>query len=584
MQSTPPRKKSHVALIVFSVLILLLACLGFIIAKYSEPFIEQKLSEKLPAIVKEQTKGLYELKFDSIKVNLIAGSLKLRGVEVRCTADSAQIAAMDSVNFILHHASLQSIEIKHLDYFRLLNKTLHFGKIRLADGDVEVSVLDTIPAQKPSEINAYDSLRQYLKRVSIADIDVLNIGFRLHDKTKLPNEVSAHLSGLYLHHLVVDDETINDSSLVAFSRSVAADVTAINIPNLDNFYRLSLDSASFSSKDKEIELFNMAYTSLYGEMLFSKKAGRRTTSMNLHIPFIDITGVHLPALLHNSAFVSDSIFVHRMDFSAFIDNSVPLSKRDTLPVTPQDAIRSVPIPLYIGKVEMKDGRITYGEYGIQSEQKGYAHMLHSDGKISNITNIPDSLKKNHWMKANFTSMLEGQVKGGAQMEFDLTAPKSNFTFKAFSAPMRMDLMNDVSYAWSLAKVTSGKLNGVILELKGTATNIKGRLGLNYTDLQVELYKRKKNGEIKRWDFVTNAANNLVITDDNTGDNNSLRVAQIDYSRWPGDAYHSYLMGAVIQGIQLNIGIAKSIQKQVQAGMRKANMKTLAERKKLKGKK
>jgi hypothetical protein len=381
-------------------------------------------------------------------------------------------------------------------------------------------------------------------------------------KTKESSNESIEIDNSFFDEALLDKITLNNTKIVVYNKDLPAeapfiltnvkfDASAIqnlysgtNIRNLvsRSNWNLSADGFSLHTKDKVYELNIGAFkiskaTGLMhidyfnvkpkmSEAAYISSLKEQKDLYDISIRNIDLSGIDTKKLLEEKMLIAEHVVLSPV-IKIYNDRTIPAFTGNKIGNYPHQLIQKLKFPLYIKKIDVKDGYITYTERGQQSEQKGTVFFSRANGTIENVTNIPAYIKQHHLLVVKANARLLGVGNLQTKWSLPLDTKDGSFIISGYVGGFNASALNPLIEPLALASIKNGTIKSVDFTMEGNDNGAKGSSTLLYHDLKVEALK-KDSGDLKKRGLLSFVAN-LIVKDDNPK-NNIIRKGEIDLER------------------------------------------------------
>lgn len=439
-------------------------------------------------------------------------------------------------------------KIIRLDNFQ--QKESDSGKIVFNISDTYIKGLNTdsfiFKKQLKAEelVSAGGLMSFYRKKAKGNNTDVIEIDNNFFDEALL-NKVTLNNTKVVVFNRDKPDETPFTLTNVRFNASEIQNLySGTSIKNLigRSNWNLSADGFSFFTKDKVYKLtvgsFNISkatgkmhidYFSVKPKMSeanYVKSLKEQSDLYDISINDIDVTGVDTKKLLTEKMFIAASALIHPV-IKIANDRTVPAFTGSKVGNYPHQLIQKLKFPLYVKKVIVKSGYISYTERNAESKKQGTVFFSKANGTIENVTNIPAYISINNTMTVNANAQLLGVSNLQTKWSLPLDTKNGAFTIAGYAGSFNAEALNPLIEPLALASIKNGKIKSVNFSMEGNDNGAKGTSTLLYNDLRIEALKKDSN-DLKRRDLVSFVAN-LIVKDDNPK-NGTTRKGEIEIER------------------------------------------------------
>ena len=305
------------------------------------------------------------------------------------------------------------------------------------------------------------------------------------------------------------------------------------------FRKLELDRANESLRLNDIT-FTPTFDDLY------KMASRWKYTKEIYTAEVDeilLEPIDIYKLVTENAFFVDSVIIRGLDLSILKDKRYPFdeSKR---PKLPQQSLKTMEAPLYIGKVRIYGGNLKY-----QEKMKGVAKLMtvtlgDLNVGVDFITSIRDSIRTGKPMKIKLKARLMGQPVLKADFTMPLNSRVDTFFFSGSLGPAKLSIFNKAAQPAIGMDFIKGTLQGVTFKGSANPTQSAGEMTLLYKDLEAKVVKKDQKTTNKFMSWAANA----VLKTSNPGKNGKTRVAALKFNRVMYKGFGNFMWKTLSSGI------------------------------------
>jgi hypothetical protein len=328
--------------------------------------------------------------------------------------------------------------------------------------------------------------------------------------------------------VAIDSVEQNDSSRMLFSKDQSIHCNQLELPAKNKRYTFNVSELDYNSLTGNLHTEEIKLTPSLSETAFAKAYKYAKDRFNIAIGSLDILHINRQALLRQEI-MSDTMQLNDASFHIFRDRSYPHDSVDRTHDYPQEAIMRLSFPLFINKIILKDSYIEYKEKNDKSDSSGKVAFFHVRAILNNVTNMPDSIKRNNQMVLNFTSAFLNKAFFTAVIRMKLNDRKGNFQMDAKLKEIEGVDLNPLLKPMALAELDKGKITSLVYHLDATNTRAKGRLILEYNDLEIKLLKKDDDKNKYKKKLLPTLAAGFVLKKANP-EKGKTRVGNVDYDR------------------------------------------------------
>jgi hypothetical protein len=312
----------------------------------------------------------------------------------------------------------------------------------------------------------------------------------------------------------------------------------------DGNYHLKFGRIYFSLADYMLELDKMSFKPTYeNKFELARKLKFTSEIYDVTAEKILLGPLDLKKLFGDGALYMDSVYVSGLNLSILMDKRLPFNM-DRRPKLPNEALKGMKLPLYIGKIVIKDSYLKYQEK--IKDAKGLMTAILGDlnAEIEFATSVKDSIKTRKPMKILLQAKFMEKTPLTLHFNFPLYSRVDTFFYSGYMASARMKDFNKASLPAMGLKFDQGNLKKITFKGSANAKVSRGEMTMLYDNLEAEIVKKKADDKNK---FVSWAAN-TVIYKSNPGKNNKLRTASMEFERVPYKGFGNFVWKTLQSGI------------------------------------
>jgi hypothetical protein len=492
------KKSYRIAATVAIALVFLTLILSFFAGNLVETEVRAYLRKHPP-------KG-FKVEFDDISVRLWSRMIKIKGINIISSTDS----------FSLHKPGLEpeSIKIKSIELSgvriikALKGEDFKISKIEILDPKLSVLTEGSIfnakkSIEKSKETRSDTAQHKLFKSLEIGKFVLENGEVSVLDSINGNELLKSASLDLSLKNISIDSSL---SLLGASAIDINIHETKVILPG--DLYQLQFNLMQIAKDDSLIFFDNAKLVPLYPQYEFARVVGKQTDRFSIEIPRMGVRGIDFDTLLIGQRPIIRLIEIDSMHVSIFRDKNMPFDFSN-YPKLPHEALRTMKKPMMIKEVKISNGFAEYIEHEEGAEKPGMVYFERINGNILNITSDSIMIGLNPIMEVKANMMLYGKGEMYASINMPLNDQDDKFTFLAEVGNFEVSEANRMITPGSMVDVSEGTIDKLTLSGTGNRYLGKGSMTMLYHDLQVELLRENKEGNLKRKWFLSTVANEIV---------------------------------------------------------------------------
>lgn len=385
--------------------------------------------------------------------------------------------------------SASRLGITGIDTRQITSKILGIDSIALDQASMVLN-LENGPDQEVDEpeeipIDLYPVISGQLQRLNIRKIALVEADLQVG----LPDfEDPIHLPRVYvqLTDMDITENTAFEGQRVLHAADVALRLenTALKLP--DNEYEVQLDLLSLSTSRKNIDLegFSYSYATDYVDILESPEVNQvyRVKGQQLRI-----RNLEFEPLVRQEGFFASEISLEGLDVEIYQDHHFPPEEtEDTLPATPQQMIRDVELPVYLGQLSVSGGRLVFVEMQEGGEEPGTFILDDFTLEIENLTNVDNIIEPELETVIQFNGFIMGEGYLAVNMVMPMHGEQMPVRIWGYLDTLDLTTLNEYTEYTSMFGFESGVIYTMHWDFEAGDELADGSFGLSYEDLSIRL--------------------------------------------------------------------------------------------------
>lgn len=322
----------------------------------------------------------------------------------------------------------------------------------------------------------------------------------------------------------------------------------IVLPVNSKYYTFHLGSLDYDHATQKLLVSSFQIKPRYSEQTFRQIIRKQKDYYDLAFKEISISKLQLPALIHDTRVLIDSLTTNAV-IRVANDRTLPVDSIKKAPYYPQHVLEKFAFPLRIRTVVINNGLIYYRERSALSKLPATLTFNKVNCTIRNISNMPPLPGEDNIVKVNVrASFLHGGVLHSS-WKFPQGPPSSSIPFRITGSLQQMDItdLNEVTEPLALASFKKGRINKLSFDIRGTDKEASGRITFLYEGLKIQLVKPDSAGEMDKQGVKTLLANFLLRNSNPSG--SKTRIADVQYQQDPYRSFFNLTWKTIFEGIK-----------------------------------
>jgi hypothetical protein len=226
-------------------------------------------------------------------------------------------------------------------------------------------------------------------------------------------------------------------------------------------------------------------------------------------------------------------------------------KENVIKPLPVNLLKKIPVHLSIDTAYLNNTDVEYTELNEKTKLSGAVAVNRINGKMFPVTNY--SISRYDSLVLQAEGRLFDTIGIALKLKESYTDSLAGFSLSANMKPADVMVLNPVLIPLVSAKLESGFLDTLTMQVKGNEYVSIGAMQMYYHNLKVKLLDKGVDGKQSFFKKLASfAANSFVIKK-----NNHSRTGDIYFERLRNKSTMNYLVKIVFSGIGSNIGLKKS---------------------------
>lgn len=547
---------------------IVVATLALIVYFTSDFFLEKRLRYELSKLIAKDSVKLYEYDFSKFNLNLIDGSVKLKGVKIHPTS-----IALDSLHNpnnnvrVLIDATFKEIKMEGFEVQHFL-KT---GKIVInkfiVDKPKFIYLFNSEKEGNKSSITLDNVLSNSFTQASLDHFIIKNASITVNNIQTEKDFIVFKDFDFHLTNAYVDSETIKRFSPFNYD-NIEFSIGKLTMEALEDFSVLT-EHIYFNAEKNTTTLSNVKLKPKYSQKNFSKKYKVQKAWFALELDTLRLTNIDFGKLIQYGDIQVGQLKLVKANLGIFKDKTKlepPFKKK----LLPSSLLKKIPFSLSIDTIKVRNSTITINEKSPISKKVSELSLNDLNVSIYGFTNDSAQIGSNKFMVVNATTNLMRVSPVSFQARFDLTSTVDKHYIHASVGKTDATVFNKLLNPLLLVKIKSGEILGMNLSYTGDDYGCKGKMDFEYENFKIDIfnseYHSKKQG-------LLSLAANTVIKSTNRKGNGTYTEGIIKAVREQNKFIFPFIWKAVQSGIVYTMApVMSDIKKEEKAAKKESKKK------------
>ncbi len=523
-----------------------------IVVFIAERIIERKVPPTLQAAVKEESKGIYEIRFKTAEVNLFKG--QLIATEIQLIPDTMGLGRLQAEGIgTLFEVTAKKIDISGFGLLQFLwSKELHISNLLITEPLITRFIFPHKAGEKKS---LQEQLQNIKNRITISETTVQSIQYRTVD---MQTKQGAWLKNIdaYASNISLGQRRSGraDSSAVPFVEKFRIYGKGVTYLSSERLYRFQLGNLVVSSDEGRIRIDSFAVLPKYTEAQWSKSLKYKQDRYDLLFPKIEAFGVGFNEWLEQGSLGVDSLVINHAVVRVYADKGMPEKTTMASNNFPALAFQRLKLPITIGDVFIRNTDVYYKELNPKSGRAGLVFFKNLNANFRHVSNDKRELKRNPWVSGHLSTYFLGKPKLTLDLHFNMSDRNGAFTYKGALEGAPAPFYNQLLEPITLARAEKGYIKALQFNIKANRYGADVETEMYYNDLKVAALD-VRSGKLEKKGVLSLFINWLAIKTDNPSQKNEpARIARHYYEHPQENTFFNLMWKALYSGLKRNLGL------------------------------
>lgn len=512
------------------------------------------LTKRIQHAVLTATNNLYYLDFQNIQYDFTTGEAKLSGVT--CQADStlySQLRSNKQMPDNIYQAQIKEIHLKGVKPWKIVfSSKLNLESISIKEPIIQITHQKQVYNSFKTAAPFHVILSKFVKSFSVDKVSLDNINFTYtdHSKPEIPRTSKVEHLDIELSDLQIDSASHKDKNRFYYMKECIFKLEKLEILTEDSLNKFKIRELLFSTKSRLLSIKHLEFDPLFKPIVYGNKT-HGDDRIKIVCQDIKLEAIDLFKLFEEKKIYANNLFINQGKINVFTDTRIfKTTPKTNYRSFPHEAFRKWQLKFLIDTITLSRFKLTYSEYNPETRLVGNVILAQTNGKVFNFTNDSIPLQKNPHCLVFLQGKLMNKANVNINFNFNVAAPKGDFTCSGKVLNMAIANVNQVTEALVMAKAKEGFISYFAFEMKGNKFGLTGSTTMLYKDLNVMIYKfPPKKGIFKKRKLLSFIANTFVIKESNPIRKKPARIAKINYRRLPNKPFFYTLWKGLLEGIK-----------------------------------
>jgi len=350
---------------------------------------------------------------------------------------------------------------------------------------------------------------------------------------------------IQLADIKINETTMNDSTRFLFAKDASL-YLGNYVGNTNNKkYTFSIDAVALNPQAGKMKVKGLRLKPVDSKTAFNDNLRFQEDLFDIAINELNVQNMNWWSFLSNDGLFADAAEINGGFINIYRDKTLPLSKESKVGKFPHQELMNLPFPIHVNKLALQDFSVRYEEFNPKSKETGKVEFNHVKANIQNISNMPEVIQQNNWMKVSTSSIFMNQAQLDANIHFDLSnCVNGNFTVNFVLGKMNGTRLNQISEGLGMVKVDRLAIEKLTATVHGNNMFATGDVSFAYHDLSITALKKDDENKFKKKRLASFMANKFLINSKSDG----KKVQHVRYERDSRKSFFNLIWRTVNKGV------------------------------------
>ncbi len=392
----------------------------------------------------------------------------------------------------------------------------------------------------------HDSVWSWKANIKSADVKRLN-HFNLKNKGQL-----------IMDHASATNVVLSSTAIKSISALLSANPSFQIICPAGNY----IDSANlfawngfvFDQTNRSLSLDSFSFRPLLPRDSLIARHAFQTDYVTATTGKVYLQGADIENYIGDSTLKASKIVIENPVITAYRDATKPF-QHGRLKMLPSLLIRRFPPLISFDSIQLNEGTVIYSQVDRKTGLEGTIPLTHLSATLSPVRNYNVTAADSLQLDARAWLMDKIPVQLLARESYTDSLAGIHIVLKA--GHTEMNALNRVLIPLASAKVRTGYLDTLRMDVRANEYTAYGNMQMDYRDLKITVLKKGDEHKKTAWTKLTNFAANTFLLKHN---NNNKRTGVVYFERLRERSFFNYLVKMTISGIAYTTGLKKERKK------------------------
>ena len=397
----------------------------------------------------------------------------------------------------------------------------------------------------------YPYIQPYLDQLYLRKVAIIEAAIKLQEEERNTYRLLVPALYLQLRDILIAEGTAYEDGRILHTEDIALRVENISYPMPDSVYSAQLALFRLSTFEQFIEAENF-------RLGFRGEARAITDSLQTGMVYeirnkaFRVGGARFSRMIQEKGVFVESVIAEGLEASIYQNgNYTAKQKSDTSsPGMPQQMLRQLKMPIYLGFLELAPGQILYKQLTSGADTAGVVEVTDFFVRAENVSNLRTYLRKQPEIKVAAGGKLYGT--GAFKTELVIHMPSDSNLVVISGRVDTLDLtkLNQLALYTTPVSFSSGQLYMMDWNIRADEEKATGKLAMMYEDVKIRLGESSSSDTTGVFKEIGSfLINTLALEEDVPAeDPKKPETAEISHERKKDKGFINYYISSLVDGL------------------------------------
>ena len=566
---------------VFIILVVSVIGLGSYVYFNAQNIINQIVIENIIEKNNSNPSSKYKLTLEKVRVNLLAGSVKLINLTVQ-PKDSLVVVKNEMNKQVYANTSLiisiHEISLAGFDYITALNNRAIIAKsFSIESPKIQIYHHDGIKRIETEKVQDTVNIRNlFLAQFDTFMIDQISVTNAATNFYKISKKKDTSLIytleniSYEIYGVLANKETLYSSRVFDYkSYKLKSKNIELLLPDES---KIKIKRINYDSDVNQLKISKVSFQQKGTPTQFFKTLKHRKSWLKIAINEIIIDQLDIDKWLENDYVYASEIKISSPELSVFSNSKIPVDSNIVKPML-GEILKKIKLPYLIDNVQITDASINLDMLGKYTDKHGKLVFKDMNIVASNVTNIKSELDLNPYINIKVNTKINKTGDVNATLRINMKSASSLTNYNVNATNLELKNFSTVLKPILRVSIKSGVIKS--LKIKSIISNQGGfgTMDAHYTELKIQLENKELADKPGIFNNLASGIANGVLKKNNIPETKDYHQGNISFKKKASDSFFKMLWVVTLYGLEDSIlGSDNRDQRRINKKQRKEKKK------------